>query len=68
MKKIGKDEIERFITEIGRVELFADMKNNGGYPRIYFKAVCASLIALGYDSSWVTHQFLDALEGAYMEK
>ena len=68
MKKMEKNEMNTFIAKVGRSELFRDMKQNGGYPQIYFKAVCASLISLGYDQHWVTHEFLEALEAEYLEK
>ena len=65
MKEMEKEEMKKFVENVGRKELFEDMKQNGGYPRIYFKAVCATLIASGYDQHWVTHELLEALEAEY---
>ena len=31
-----KEEMKKFVENVGRKELFEDMKQNGGYPRIYF--------------------------------
>lgn len=66
MKKMEKKEMKKFVEDVGRAELFEDMKQNSGYPRIYFKAVCAALVASGYDQHWVTHELLEALEAEYL--
>lgn len=29
-------KMKKFVEDVGRKELFEDMKQNGGYPQIYF--------------------------------
>lgn len=59
-----KAQMTRYIEDIGRSELFEEMRTSRQYPR-YLKAIRVSLIALGYNASWVEHEFRDALEKRY---
>lgn len=62
---MDKDEMNKFIENIGRTELYDEIHNSNGYPR-YIKAVRVSLIALGYDEEWVNSEFRDAIEKKYL--
>lgn len=62
---MDKDEMNKFIENIGRTELYDEIHNSNGYPR-YIKAVRASLIALGYDEEWVDSEFRNAIEKRYL--
>ena len=63
-KIMNEAQMLNYIEDIGRSELFEEMKTSRQYPR-YLKAIRVSLIALGYDSYWVEHEFRDALEERY---
>lgn len=74
-KIMSEDEMSRYIEKIGRTELFDEMQDLNNhyyglvrsgipYPR-YLKAICVSLVALGYDEQWVDTTFRDALEKRY---
>lgn len=76
-KKMSRDEMMRFIEDIGRTELFEELKGlrskqhrrsaieyKGSY---YLKAVRVTLHSLGYDCQWVDGEFRDALEDYYDE-
>ena len=62
---MDKDEMNKFIENIGRTELYDEIHNSNGYPR-YIKGVRASLVALGYDEEWVNSEFRDAIEKRYL--
>lgn len=62
---MNKDEMNKFIENIGRTELYDEIHNSNGYPR-YIKGVRASLVALGYDEKWVNSEFRDAIEKRYL--
>ena len=63
-KIMTEEQMLNYIEDIGRSELFEEMKTSRQYPR-YLKAIRVSLIALGYDAYWVEHEFRDALEERY---
>lgn len=62
---MNKDEMNKFIENIGRTELYDEIHNSNGYPR-YIKGVRASLVALGYDEKWVDSEFRNAIEKRYL--
>ena len=65
-KTMTETEMTKYIEDIGRSELFEEMRTSHGYPK-YLKAIRVALIALGYDVNWVEHQFRDALEKTYLD-
>ena len=54
-------ETRNFINNIGRSELFEELRERSFAGSRYLKAVQATLIALGYDSRWVRSEFTDVL-------
>lgn len=77
-KRMSHNEMMRFIEDIGRRELFKELKGlrskqhrrrateyKGSY---YLKAVRVTLHSLGYDCQWVDGEFRDALENYYDEQ
>lgn len=52
-------DLEVFIAEVSRCELWSD-------PRVYLKAIRASLLALGYPASFVETKVRDILERTYL--
>lgn len=78
-KRTGKtmtdDEAIRFAFDIGRSEIFDELKEikerkklfryGHTYP-FYLKAVRVSLVEMGYDEQWVDEKFRDVLEAVYL--
>lgn len=66
-----EEEMNQYIDNIGRTELFDEIRHivsnppHHPYPR-YLKAIRVSLVALGYDETWVNTTFRDALEKRYL--
>ena len=79
-KVMTLEEAFEFVENVGRSELFAELDlfktcnkiglgwkvNFCGFP--YFKAVCASLVALGYDRLFVALLIRDLLHYVYIDK
>ena len=69
--QMSKEMMAEFIDNVGRTELYDEMKNikiysmSNKYPP-YLKAVRVTLIELGYDPDWVDGPFRDALEDKYL--
>lgn len=76
--KMDEDEMNEYIENIGRTELFDELENINNenytiirpncskvYPR-YLKAIRVGLVAQGYDENWVNTTFRDALEKRYL--
>lgn len=65
---MSKEEMHRYINNIGRSELFEEIEDkNIKYPR-FLKAIRVSLVAQGYDQCWVDSEFRTALEKKYLGK
>ena len=70
-KKMTEDQMYSFIDNIDRIELHEELrkiyieKTQIGYPK-YLKAVLITLIALGYESTWVNTEFRYLLEETYI--
>lgn len=70
-KKMTEDQMYSFIDNIDGNELHEELRNiyiektQTGYPK-YLKAIQVSLIALGYDSTWVNTEFRYLLEETYI--
>jgi hypothetical protein len=74
---MDKDEMNKFIENIGRMELYDEVHDSklrrgerlkmkwNGYPR-YIKAIRVSLVEMGYDEQWVDTEFRDAIEMKYL--
>lgn len=74
---MDKDEMNKFIENIGRCELYEEIQDSklrrgdrgkmqwNGYPR-YIKAIRVSLVEMGYDERWVDTKFRDAIEKKYL--
>lgn len=74
---MSHQEMMQYIKDVGRTELFQELEDlrNKNYSMIrrntvpssrYLKAICVSLVALGYDEQWVDTTFRDALETEYL--
>lgn len=77
-KRMTIPEMNEFIGNVGRSELFEEARQMqediawhhqtdkwGAVKSRYLKAVCASLVALGYDEKWVDGEFRSAFEKWY---
>ena len=74
---MDEDEMNKFIENIGRMELYDEVHDSklrrgerlkmkwNGYPR-YIKAIRVSLVEMGYDEQWVDTEFRDAIEMKYL--
>lgn len=74
---MDEDEMNKFIENIGRSELYDEVHDSklrrgdrlkmkwNGYPR-YIKAIRVSLVEMGYDEQWVDTEFRDAIEMKYL--
>ena len=74
---MDEDEMNKFIENIGRAELYDEVHDSklrrgerlkmkwNGYPR-YIKAIRVSLVEMGYDEQWVDTEFRDAIEMKYL--
>lgn len=74
---MDEDEMNKFIENIGRTELYDEVHDSklrrgerlkmkwNGYPR-YIKAIRVSLVEMGYDERWVDTEFRDAIEMKYL--
>lgn len=71
MKTMTEEEMNTYIENIERTGLLAEVRHiisnppHHPYPR-YLKAICVSLVTLGYDETWVNTTFRDALEKRYL--
>lgn len=71
-KIMTEEEMNTYIDNIEKSELFGEVRGiisnppHHPYPR-YLKAICVSLVALGYDEEWVDTTFRDALKKRYLE-
>lgn len=76
--KMTEIEMANLIEEVGRAELFDELRQMeedtawhnstekwGAVKSRYFKAICVTLIALGYDAQWVNDEFYIELEKTY---
>lgn len=52
------EELQLFVNQLSRVEFESD-------PIVYSKAIRVTLIALGYDETWVNTDFREFLEKNY---
>lgn len=59
--RLNRDGMMSLIYDIDRVEMYDN-------PWLYFKAIRATLCALGFDESWVNGEFRDTLEKTYKGK
>lgn len=75
-KRMTPEEVVSFVRDIGRKELFDEIRENrdpalrfeyhgNRYPR-YLKAVRVVMVELGYNEEWVDTVFRDALEDYYL--
>ena len=65
---MSNEEMNNFIENVGRRELYNEMEQNPRrYPK-YLKAVRVTLVELGFDARWVDDTFRDALEKRYLER
>lgn len=67
-----EEKMNQYIDNIEQTGLFTEIRHiisnppHHPYPR-YLKAICVSLIALGYDEVWVNTTFAEALENRYLQ-
>lgn len=70
-KKMTEDQMYSFVDSVDGNELHEELRRiyiertQTGYPK-YLKAIQVSLIALGYDSTWVNTEFRYLLEETYI--
>ena len=63
---MDEEELEDFVCRIGSRELSDEIKKHPGKEPVYFRAVKAALMALGYDEAWVSGEAADALNRKYL--
>lgn len=63
---MDEDEMTDFVQHVGSGELYDEMKDRPNRTPGYFKAVKATLLALGYDEQWVNTDLIEALERKYL--
>ena len=64
---MDEEELEEFVCRIGSRGLSDEIKKHPGKEPVYFRAVKASLTALGYDEAWVSGEVADALDRKYLQ-
>ena len=65
---MDEDEMADFVRRVGRSELFEEMKERPGKEPRYFRAVQATLMALGYDERWVYAELDEEMNKEYFTK
>ena len=63
---MDEDEMADFVRQVGRGELYEEMKERPSRNPRYFKAVQATLLALGYDERWVYADLIESLQKEYL--
>ena len=63
---MDQENLKRFVNSIGRCELFDEISERPGKIPRYFKAIQASLLAIGFDQNWVYGALIEALEERYL--
>ena len=63
---MGREELEEFVRNVGRQELYDELEERQTKRPRYFKAIQATLLALGYDEKWVYGDLLEALQDQYL--
>lgn len=63
---MDEDEMAEFVRRVGRSELFEEIKERPGKEPRYFRAVQATLTALGFDERWVYAELKEEMDKEYL--